>query len=360
MTTPKLSKDALALTLATASYLAPDGYAEENPPRYSKDAQVAITMSAISYLAEDSPPEEQKAAMNRGLRIPGLPTGDDWDVVWGPAAHGGNLSLVARGPALDSGGFTYAYAVRGTAHDPKNMLEDALDALGLFDLPWPGFPGAKISEGMLLGWKNLTAATSAGKTAVEFLKTVEPQSRLLVTGHSLGGTLASGMALYFYSELHPHIEVVPITFAAMSVGNREFADAHGEKLPGGSRFYNCLDIVPMGWQHDHLVNIKKLYPHEMAPSCSDHLACTALAELLVEIAGHRYFQPPGGVRLQGKVYDEGGGSFKNFLQESVAQHDCNLYMWFLGLPIDAIRELTPQNPPWSPPLLDCECPQDSP
>ena len=349
----------LALTLATASYLAPVTYAEEAKGKYPTEARVAITLSTASYLAPHSSPEEQRSLMNQSLRIPGLPTGDDWDIVWGPATHDSNLSYIARGPAVAggrSGAHHYAYVVRGTLLEPKNMLEDALDTLGLFELPWGAFPGAKISEGMKLGWRYLSEARDGDSTAVEFLRRIEPGSQLLVTGHSLGGTLASGMALYFYSELHPHVKVTPITFAAMSVGNRMFADIYGEKL-GGIRYYNCHDIVPMGWQRDHLVNIEKLFIHDLAPSCADHLPCVALAKLLVEIAGHRYFQPPGGVRLESKLYDQGDGSFVHFLSEAGAQHKANLYMWMLGLPLEAIRQLSPENPPWSPPTLEGACPQ---
>jgi pimeloyl-ACP methyl ester carboxylesterase len=325
--------------------------------KFPLDARVAVSLSAASYLVPGKPPAQQRTVMNEALRIAGLPTGDDWTLVWGPETVAENLSFIARGPRLPSGGRRYAYAVRGTILEPKNLLEDLLDSLGLEPLPWGGPNGdAQISEGSRIGWEHLTAATDGGANALEYLRGVEPRSELMVTGHSLGGMLAAVMALYFHDELGSQLKVRPITFAGPTAGDRRFADVSAEILGGAGRFHNCLDIVPMAYERADLESIRDLYPAAVAPKCGDHVACRGLVDLMVDIAGDRYFQPPGGTRLEARVYNEGGGSFKDFLEEALGQHRANHYMWLLGIPLQAIRELTPEVPPWSPPTIPCECP----
>lgn len=327
------------------------------PQKYSLDARVAVTLSTASYLVPGRPPRQQRKVIDQALGIAGLPTAGGWTLVWGPVTVGENLSFIARGPAASSGGRRYAYAVRGTILEPKNLLEDLLDCLGLFELPWGGpNADAKISEGSKIGWEDLTRATDDGATAFEFLRGVEPRSELLVTGHSLGGMLAAVMALYFHDELGSELAVQPITFAAPTAGDRRFADVSAELFGGGGRFHNCLDVVPKAFERADLASIRRLYPAESAPKCGNHIACRGLVDLLEEASGDRYFQPPGGTRLEAKVYDEGGGSFKDFLEEALGQHRANHYMWLLGVPLAAIRKLTPEDPPWSPPTLPCECP----
>ncbi len=324
--------------------------------KYPLDALIAVTLSAVTYVGSGSPPAEQRQAMNDALRIDGLPTGDDWKVVWGPATHGGNLAYIARGPDFEDRP-QYAYAIRGTGSSPEDMLEDALDTIGLFRLPWSSPTGdARISEGAKLGWRELSRATDDGVTALEFFHGVETGSRILVTGHSLGGTLAKVMALYFRDELSTRLSIQPITFAAMTVGDRRFADIFTDYFGGDGRYYNCLDIVPMGFQRDELAKIRQLFKSDLAPKCSEHFACGALVKLLEEVAGHHYFHTPGGVRLEAKAWDEGSDSFQHFLDEAYRQHQIEHYLWLMGLPLKAIRAIEPKNPPWSPPTLPCECP----
>ncbi len=319
-----------------------------------EDAQIAITLSNISYLDVKGSQDQQRAAMAKVLENPTLPTKNEWRIVWGPVTVEENLSFIAEGPVAGSGpARKYAYVIRGTVMEPWNLFEDLLDSMGLHDVPWDGFPGAQISDGMVIGWHNLTAASDGGKTALEFLRGVLPGSQLTVTGHSLGAMLATVMAVYCDRELRPNLQVVPYTFAAPTAGNQAFADAYGKLFGGAGRYFNCLDLIPKGFQHDDLESVKLLYPCDGAPLCQNLFACRHLVDLAQDIAGHRYFHAVGGTRLQAKVYSEKTGSLKNFAKEALDQHHAMHYMWLLDISLEAIHVLDPS---WLPPDKECPCP----
>ena len=316
-----------------------------------EDAKAAVTLSSISYLKVKASPEEQRAAMQEALAQPTLPTKNQWRVVWGPVTVEENLSFIAEGPVVGSGpARQYAYCIRGTVLEPWNLLEDILDSIGLHDVPWDGFPGAQISEGMIMGWRNLTAANDGGQTAVEFLKGVLPGSQLIVTGHSLGAMLATVMSVYLHHELSPQLQVVPYTFAAPTAGNKEFADAYGHLFGGAGRYFNNLDLIPKGFEYDDVASIKSLYPCDGTPQCQKLFACRHMVDLAQDIAGKRYFHAAGGTRLQAKVYAETSGSLTNFMKEALDQHHVSHYMWLLGIDLEAIHVIDPS---WTPPKKPC-------
>ncbi|MEM7355644.1 MAG: hypothetical protein AAF657_32820 [Acidobacteriota bacterium] len=321
------------------------------------DARIAVTLSTIVYKRPTARRKERRAAMQQALADPELPTENRWRLVWGPVTVMENTSFIAEGPVLGSGPQRqYAYAIRGTVIEPWNLIEDGLDGLGLHDAPWNSSPGVQISDGMTIGWKNLTKAKDDGTTALQFLRGVAPGSQLIVTGHSLGAMLASMMALYLHDELSPGVGVVPYTFAAPTAGNQAFADAYAEAFGGAGRYFNCLDIIPKAYAYDDLEQVRHLYPCAGGPQCQNHYACRHLVDLAQKIAGHRYVHPGGGTLLQAKAYAEASDSLRHFAAEALAQHHVTHYMWLLGIPLPVIHRLDPS---WSPPEVPCPCPESS-
>ncbi len=70
-------------------------------------------------------------------------------------------------------------------------------------------------------------------------------SRLTVTGHSLGGALATICALdlqYNFNSILSDIEVY--TFGAPKVGNKKFYQSYDKRVPQTHHFIYGLDIVP--------------------------------------------------------------------------------------------------------------------
>ena len=322
-------------------------------PAAPEDAQIAVTLSAIAYTKHSASANQQRAAMQAALDNAKLPTQTQWRIVWGPVTVDENLAYIVEGPVAGSGpARQYAYAIRGTVMEPWNIIEDALDSLGQKDLPWEKSSKAQISDGMKIGWRNLTSATDNGQTALEFLKGVLPGSSLIVTGHSLGAMLATVMAVYLESVLSPNVHVTPYTFAAPTAGNQAFADSYTHLFGGAGRYFNCLDIVPKAFAYDDLGSVKSLYPCAGVPQCNSHFACRHLVDLAQDVAGHRYVHAADGTRLQAKVYAESSGSLKNFLAEALSQHHATHYMWLLGISLDAIHVLDAS---WAPPEKPCPC-----
>ena len=327
---------------------------ESGAGRPPKGARIAVTASAAAYEKVHGSPEEQRAAIDKSLANPALPTADGWEVAWGPVTVEENFSFVARGPLLGSSlARRYVYAIRGTVVEPWNLIEDLLDSLGLKELPWGGGGDARISDGMRLGWEHLTAARDSGRSLLEFLRDVEPGSEVIVTGHSLGAMLATVMAVYLRSELDPGVGVQPYTFAAPTAGNQALADLYHQLFGGDGRYYNDLDIVPKAFGHDDLKSIKSLYSCVEGLRCGDNISCHSLIDLAVLTAGHRYVHAVGGTRLQAQAYAQSGHSFEDFLKEALDQHHVVHYLWLLGLPLDAVRVFEPK---WTPPTVPCECP----
>ena len=57
-----------------------------------------------------------------------------------------------------------------------------------------------------------------------------PDRRLYLTGHSLGGAVASLVAERLVEKGVPKAQVPVITFGAPAVGNKAFADVYGKRI----------------------------------------------------------------------------------------------------------------------------------
>lgn len=88
-----------------------------------------------------------------------------------------------------------------------------------------------------------------GKTLFSFLDNeTKDNTSILVTGHSLGGNLATVYASYLWQHFkttgHPKNNINVITFAAPAAGNVSFANDFNKKFPNSIRYENSNDIVP--------------------------------------------------------------------------------------------------------------------
>lgn len=70
-----------------------------------------------------------------------------------------------------------------------------------------------------------------------------PHQRLLLTGHSLGGSLAMLAALDIRYN-HPDKDIVCYTFGSPKVGNTEFVKSYNKRVPKTYRIVNLSDSVP--------------------------------------------------------------------------------------------------------------------
>jgi acetyl esterase/lipase len=86
-----------------------------------------------------------------------------------------------------------------------------------------------------------------------FLREAGSQAEIFVTGHSLGGCLASVLAPSLAQQLGSAKNFKVYTFAAPSAGNQDFASYYNRLFTDDAaastafRVFNDLDIVPESW-----------------------------------------------------------------------------------------------------------------
>ena len=66
--------------------------------------------------------------------------------------------------------------------------------------------------------------------------------KIIITGHSLGGGIATLTAANIKTQ-YPDLNILPITFASLKVGNWAFADYYNKILPNHVRVWYNNDIV---------------------------------------------------------------------------------------------------------------------
>jgi len=103
----------------------------------------------------------------------------------------------------------------------------------------------KVHYGFINAYKSVreTVLAEAKKT---------PHKRIICTGHSLGGALATLCALDIQYNL-PDKEVSCYTYGSPKVGNGDFIASYNRRVPKTYRFVNSADKVPLlpvgGYEH---------------------------------------------------------------------------------------------------------------
>jgi hypothetical protein len=226
---------------------------------YPIETAIALDLCCISY-------ERPQDIRLLGAKIRPLVTHGQWHIVWGPVVgKKGNLIYVAAHRAPNSEfPDTYAITVRGTDLDWHiklnlgQLFEDFCISTQT-NAAWMSLSNSKISRGAMKAIQSLQSLCDVfhGKemTLEEFLTAVlwtspqEQTPRLLVTGHSLGGCLTLPLSLWIRNKIAPHfIEIHPITFAALSAGNKWFMWECQKAFPKLISHVNNLDVATYCWQ----------------------------------------------------------------------------------------------------------------
>ncbi|XP_068658763.1 probable feruloyl esterase A isoform X1 [Aristolochia californica] len=132
-------------------------------------------------------------------------------------------------------------AFRGTQeHSIQNWVEDLF--WKQLDLNYPGMPEALVHHGFYSAYHNTTLRPCV-LNAVKRAKELYGELGVMVTGHSMGGAMASFCALDLTVN-HEVKNVQLMTFGQPRVGNAAFASYFKKHVPNTIRITNEHDMVP--------------------------------------------------------------------------------------------------------------------
>jgi triacylglycerol lipase len=277
-----------------------------------------------------------------------------WKIVWEPSSIRGNHAFVA------TDGKKYVIAIRGSL---LQFSEDAFENWVKQDLhvatqeKWPytdSASTARISQGAYDGWQNLCnlKCNKSGKSLKQFLDSATNQSTpLLITGHSLGGNLATVYSSWLQYEMKkagsPYNYFSVITFAAPAPGNAVFANDFNNKFPNAIRVENTNDIVPKFPIANEISKLDDLYkPTPSAKEIEVDIAIISfklttifdgirLAIKAIEMANNNsvYTHTKGTsitIPCSGKNTNN---TVEDFFAEAGYQHSVNQYAASVGAPV---------------------------
>jgi hypothetical protein len=314
----------------------------------SATVELAMTLSTLAYVDENRTATQQQMAceINAGLAEAGYKS---WQVAWGPAlnANRSNLAYAARNSETGQ----LAVSIRGS--DFSFWLNWIQDLAAITLVPYDQFvPGTsstlQIARGTAIGLRNVLRMRDGTESLESFITAAPEGTSVLITGHSLGGCLASALAPCVADWRGSAFGISVYTIAAPSPGNAEFADYYNALFTDHSgrsaafRFFNSLDVVPNAWAS--LATVETYYPPLV--SCSSEIT-RLIGRAETAVAG-KYCQlgevaVGSAVELSGTIVTPFGAyrgrleanAFENalFLWEAAQQHACTTYQALLQTPL---------------------------
>jgi hypothetical protein len=327
------------------------------------DTAAMMTLSAFAAIDETPLPGESVATQDQRILadLQAALASAAWTPLWvgiSSDPERANLTYIAQ--SLASGEQTYAVVIRGTDFDmPTDLHED-------FDVAPPtvgfavGNQTVQIAAGALQGHDYVTQAQGAdGSTLLQALAGFASGggAKVFVTGHSLGGALATTVALYLANARTALGETIyqVYTFAAPTVGLNDFASLFDATFGGNDidsnsswRIYNAWDLIPQCWAPDTLGKLSSWYPPPGPGQCGT--VQKIIKGLQSRPQGLQYTQPtvnpsPLNNPSWGDAYlDEGciDTTLEAFICQVAFQHDSDTYLTLLGAtPVSLLSGLAP-------------------
>lgn len=231
-------------------------------------------------------------------RLANLNHANGLSVAWGPSialdpnGYACNVTVVLRGS--DN---CYRVVTSGTNPDSPYDIDDEDNAIvqqqPLDRLIPTCLSEARISQGTWDGVTKVLNTPSLLDTRLpflaEFLLDIPANSVVQTMGHSLGGALASVLALYF-SYICPDKIHQCNTFGAPTAGNSAFAAYFDNQMEErGIRVFNTLDTVPCGWNAETLKRVKTIYQSTLETPT----AVVQKIDKVISQTGGLYYTQPG-------------------------------------------------------------------
>jgi triacylglycerol lipase len=336
------------MVVGIVGYRTPQKRRETMPKSYDPaTAELAMTLSTLAYVDENRTATQQEmiSEINAGLEEAGYKS---WQVAWGPALNPDHSNLVYAAQNSQTG--QLAVSIRGS--DFSFWLNWIQDLAVLTLVPYDQFvpsasSTAQIARGTAIGLRNVLRMQDGTVSLETFLTAAPEGTSILITGHSLGGCIASALAPCVANWIGSPSVISVYTIAAPSPGNAEFAAYHNTLFTdqfGDStafRFFNSLDVVPNAWAS--LATVETYYP-PLVPCPPDITRIIARAE---EAVAGKYTQvgdvaTGSAIELSGTIITPFGAyrghrepdAFENarFLWETAQQHACTMYQALLETP----------------------------
>jgi hypothetical protein len=229
------------------------------------EAQQAVTLSAIAYQGEDLNDygliqNAIEAALGEALG-----QGTYTSLVWlGISSDFANLLYVVQDTSVSN---RYALVARGTDWNFLTDWVDDFDVLHTHNWPSasPPDPSILVAQGSWDGLQALLTMTSqpSGLTLCALLKQLSGGAAsgldLMITGHSLGGALATILGLYLADSVSQWagtaspISLKTYTFASPTTGNQAYVNYYNGRSGltnltwQAYRVFNQQDMVPFAY-----------------------------------------------------------------------------------------------------------------
>lgn len=310
-------------------------------------SQVMMTLAALAATDATEKVDEQQILqdINTQLANTGLATNGEWTAIWvGLTKDRANLAYIAKN-TLEP---LYALSLRGTvAKSVIDILED-MDVGTVVPFTYGGTPPGGTVGNISLGAMAAFQAIVKDTGLMEALNGLPAQSLLCVTGHSLGGALATTISLYLATGVtgFSRENIYPFTFAAPTAGDGIFASWFDTQLPWAQCFYNQYDVVPSAWSN--LVGGVEQEPP--APEAAEYfypnnsgaelgvLVRNLVQGIAQRTKGNVYVQPSRQQALNDDFSTTDPGyptltSLDDWEAEAGYQHANNTYLSLLGAPI---------------------------
>ncbi|HUR81959.1 MAG TPA: IPT/TIG domain-containing protein [Thermoanaerobaculia bacterium] len=322
-----------------------------NPPM----AVPMMTLCTLSATAPNPRPSgetiaEQEARILLGINTQLAQLGSDWVANWLVLTQDrANLAYIATEAATNS----FAVVLRGTQF---NSLVDLAEDMMVGNLAQFTVAGGTtpllIAKGTMNAFTEITnAVSSIGSPLTNVVQQLQQQfanlpsgttPNLYVTGHSLGGCMATTMALYLWAQSWATpVNFYVYTYAAPSAGLQAFASYYDSIFPSNSwRVYNQYDVVPNAWATLMSNVYQKFYP---APGPAQTLVVSDMIKQIAAStnnntyvqtnagAGTVMLNPTYGVNDAQDAYDAQAtcATTGDFFAQLAFQHANNTYLQLL-------------------------------
>lgn len=216
----------------------------------TSESRQCMTLAALSYVNENNPAYIRDSLIVQ-LSNQSYATAGKWVLDWGPGLNYDNSNMMYVAKDTSANPDRYCVGIRGTDWCYYMNWKEDLWIVEFEKYPY-GSAGDSISSGALSGLNYLLAMRDPvnHKTIVSYLNDIpDGDKQMFITGHSLGGQLASVFSAWFLDNGYgSDFFMKCYTYAAPSPGNQGFYDHYNLLLNSNGaesfRVVNPLDLVP--------------------------------------------------------------------------------------------------------------------